>query len=172
MNRGFVQVYTGNGKGKTTAAIGLAVRAAGAGLRIFFCQFLKSGLFSEIAGLKKLRKNITVRQFGNDKFVTSIPSKADFSKARIGFFSAKSAIESGKYDVVILDEINHAISLNIIDLEFLIKVISNKPKFVEIILTGRDAPKEIIEIADLVTEMIEVKHYYSRGIRARKGIEK
>jgi cob(I)alamin adenosyltransferase len=170
MENGYVQIYTGNGKGKTTAAIGLAVRAAGAGLRVCFCQFLKSGNYSEISALAQF-KQITIRQFGKENFITGIPSESDISEAINGFEEALNMIMSGTFDLVILDEINYAIHLNLIKLQPVIQLIKNKPQQVEIVLTGRNASKELIEIADIVTEMKEIKHYYSKGAIARKGIE-
>jgi cob(I)alamin adenosyltransferase len=171
MQRGYIQVYTGNGKGKTTAAIGLAIRAAGAGLRVFFCQFLKAQNYSEIISLRRFEDLITVKQFGNENFIVKIPTDSDIAQAIEGFEEALHAIMSGMYDLVILDEINYAINLNLIKLQSVVQLIKNKPVPVEIILTGRNAAKEIIEIADLVSEIKEIKHYYKNGVLARKGIE-
>jgi cob(I)alamin adenosyltransferase len=170
MKKGYIQVYTGNGKGKTTAAIGLAVRAAGAGLRICFCQFLKGRESSELKILKKLNKNVTVLRSGEKSFVYSCKT-GDRLKARNCFKKVSAIILQGKCDVVILDEINAAIALNLINIKELVRILKGRPPHVEIVLTGRDAPKEIIKIADLVTSMTPVKHYYSKGIPARKGIE-
>jgi cob(I)alamin adenosyltransferase len=171
MQRGYIQVYTGNGKGKTTAAIGLAIRAAGAGLRVFFCQFLKAQNYSEITSLKRFEDVITVKQFGNENFIVKVPTDSDIAQAIEGFEEALHAIMSGMYDLVILDEINYAISLKLIKLQSVVQLIKNKPVSVEIILTGRNAATEIIEIADLVSEIKEIKHYYNNGVLARKGIE-
>jgi cob(I)alamin adenosyltransferase len=171
MDRGYVQVYTGNGKGKTTAAIGLAIRAAGAGLKVYFCQFLKGQDCSEIASLTRYNDRIEIKQFGSDSFITGVPSESDVSKAIEGFEEALQAVMSAAYDIVILDEINYAIYLNLIKLQSVIQLIKNKPSKVEIVLTGRNAAKKIIEIADLVSEIKEIKHYFSKGVLARKGIE-
>jgi cob(I)alamin adenosyltransferase len=171
MNPGYVQVYTGNGKGKTTAAIGLAVRAVGAGLKVYFCQFLKGQNCSETASLNRFKEAIKIRQFGNESFVTGIPSESDVSNAINGFEEALNAVMSGSYDLVILDEINYAIYLDLIKLQSVVQLIKNKPANVEIVLTGRNAAKEIIEIADLVSEIKEIKHYFQKGVLARKGIE-
>jgi cob(I)alamin adenosyltransferase len=171
MEHGFVQVYTGNGKGKTTAAIGLAVRAAGAGLKILFCQFLKSQNYSEIKALGQFNRAIEIRQFGNESFVTGVPAESDVSIAVNGFEDALTAVMSGIYDLVVLDEINVAIRLNLIMLQSVVQLMKNKPAGVELVLTGRDAAKEVIENADLVTEMKETKHYFSKGVKARQGIE-
>jgi cob(I)alamin adenosyltransferase len=170
MKKGYIQVYTGNGKGKTSAAIGLAIRAAGAGLKVYFCQFLKGRPTSEIRIFKKLRSNISVLRSGRKTFVIDA-EKGDFESARKCFQKVSKVINKGEYDVVILDEINNAMTINLINCNELISVIKTKPMHVEIVLTGRYIPQEIIKIADLVTDMKEIKHYYSKGIAARKGIE-
>ena len=168
---GYVQVYTGNGKGKTTAAIGLAVRAAGAGLRVFIGQFLKCGRYSELKMLKLYEKQITVRQYGREGFITGPPEQEDIDLAQKGLAEVNSVIMSGEYDVVILDEVNVATSFKLFPVDELVHIIEHKPERVELILTGRDADDTVIEKADLVTEMIEVKHYYSKGVSHRTGIE-
>jgi cob(I)alamin adenosyltransferase len=171
MKKGFIQVYTGNGKGKTTAALGLSMRAVGAGLKIYFCQFLKGQKSCETIILKKkLSENITISRSGRDSFVLKA-KKSDHERAQICFKKASQAISSGKYDLIVLDEIFHATMLNLISQNELIELLKNKPENVEIILTGRNAPEEIIKIADLVTEMKEIKHYFKKNIKARKGIE-
>jgi cob(I)alamin adenosyltransferase len=171
MNHGYVQVYTGNGKGKTTAAIGLAVRAAGAGMKVYFCQFLKGQNSSELNSLQQLKDHIEIRHFGNESFVTGIPSESDLNVAMDGFEEGVNAVMSGAYDLVVLDEINYAIYLNLIKLQSVVQLIRNKPDKVEIVLTGRNAAKEIIECADLVSEIKEIKHYFNKGVVARIGIE-
>jgi cob(I)alamin adenosyltransferase len=168
--KGRVQVYTGNGKGKTTAAIGLAVRALGAGIKVFFAQFLKLGDYSEIQILRNL-KNVTCRQYGAGGFVGSHPSDEDKASARLGIDDALSAMKSGDYRVVILDEANVAYSLGLISKEELMSLVRERPSSVELVLTGRGAPHELIEAAHLVTEMREIKHYFKSGVKARKGIE-
>lgn len=165
-----IQVYTGNGKGKTTAALGLALRASGAGLKVYIAQFVKKGCYSEIKALKKI-KNITVRQFGFSCFIKKTPAARDILMARAGFTEAKRVITEKKYDMVILDEINVALKLKLLELEDLVTLIKNTPKKTELILTGRNAPDEIIKLADLVSEIREVKHYFQKGKKARKGIE-
>lgn len=170
MKKGYIQVYTGNGKGKTTAAIGLAIRAAGAGMKVYFCQFLKGRQNSEIKILKRLKNNISLHRSGRKSFVID-PEKCDFEYARKCFSKVSRIIKNGKYNVVILDEMNIATAFNLIKTNELVNVIKTRPIHVEIVLTGRYIPKEIIKIADLVTDMKEIKHYYSRGIKARKGIE-
>jgi cob(I)alamin adenosyltransferase len=172
LETGFVQVYTGDGKGKTSAAFGLALRAIGRGLRVYIIQFIKGGFdYGELYVVNKL-PNLTLKAFGRGKFVTVKPPDADDVKsAREAFQLAKDVVQSGKYDMVILDEINVALDLELVSLEEVLKLIKSKPSKVELVLTGRHAPKEIVEVADLVTEMKEVKHPFSKGLQARKGIE-
>lgn len=172
LERGLVQVYTGNGKGKTSAAFGLALRAVGRGLKVFIIQFIKGGFdYGELYVISKL-PNLTLKAFGRGKFVTEKPAgKEDVALASEALALAKEAVRGGRYDVVILDELSVALSLNLISLEEVLKLIKEKPKHVELVLTGRDAPEEIVEVADLVTEMKEVKHPYKKGFPARKGIE-
>lgn len=169
--KGFVQVYTGNGKGKTTAAIGLAIRAAGAGLNVFIAQFVKGMQTGELESLKKLSSNITIKQYGSPEFI-NIPDKNDKECAALGLSDVKEAIFSGKYNVVILDEANVAVDLKLCALDDVLNIIDSKPSDVEIIITGRNAHPLILERADLITEMKEIKHYFKKGIKARKGIEK
>lgn len=170
--KGYVQVYTGNGKGKTTAAIGLAVRAAGANLKVFIGQFVKGMHYSELESLKRFSDLITIKQFGRECFIFHDPTEEDIKCARDGLKEAREIINSGEYQVVILDEINIALYYNLFPIDEVIDIIKNKPENVELILTGRYAPQEIIDIADLVTEMREIKHYYVKGVVAREGIEK
>lgn len=169
--KGYVQVYTGNGKGKTTAALGLAIRAAGAGLTVFIAQFCKGLDYSELKTLKLLKDNIQVKQYGKGSFIHGKPCEEDKRLAKEGLIASKEAIESGKYDVIILDEANIAVYFNLISIDELLGVIDTKPANVELIITGRHAKKELIKKSDLVTRMCEVKHYYRKGIKARRGIE-
>jgi len=164
-----IQVYTGCGKGKTTAALGLALRAAGAGLSVYICQFLKCGEYSESKALKKF-KNIKVKCFGRKCFIRKALSKADFELANKGLKAAKEAMLK-EFDLIILDEINVALHLNLLKLEDVLKLIKILPENTELVLTGRDAHPKILQIADLVSEIKEDKHYYKKGIKARKGIE-
>ncbi len=170
--KGYVQVYTGNGKGKTTASIGLAIRAAGAGLRVFIAQFIKMGEYSEINALKRFSDLIVVKQFGKGRFIKGHPSNADIKSAKEGLIEVNKAILSGDYSVIVFEEGNVAVSLGLFKEEDLINIIKNRPDNVEIVITGRNAGKNIIEYADLVTEMKEIKHYYQKGVKARVGIEK
>jgi len=170
--RGYVQVYTGDGKGKTTAAIGLAVRAAGAGLKVFIAQFLKMGEYSEIKALKKLSKHITVEQFGRGRFRQGKPLPEDVASAKEGLEKATEAMHSGLYDMIILEEANVAVWKNLFPEQALLDIITQKPAQVELVITGRGATPRVIERADLVTEMKRIKHYYHNGVRGRIGIEK
>ena len=168
---GYVQVYTGDGKGKTTAAIGLAVRAAGAGLRVFIAQFVKSGRYSEIEALERFSDLIVCRQYGRGCWLRGEPSSDDAAMAREGLAEVRGVIESGEYQLVILDEADIATWFHLIQVEDLLDLIDRKPVDVELVFTGRRADPRLIERADLVTEMREVKHYYRCGVIARKGIE-
>ncbi|MCJ7539435.1 MAG: cob(I)yrinic acid a,c-diamide adenosyltransferase [Desulfobacterales bacterium] len=170
--KGYIQVYTGNGKGKTTAALGLAIRAAGAGLKVFIAQFIKMGEYSEIKALKRFKDLITVEQFGSGRFIKGTPSASDIEAARKGVEKIKAAFTSGQHNVVIMEEANVAAGLGILSVEDILKIMDEKPKDVELVITGRGADSRIIEKADLVTEMKEVKHYFQKGVKARIGIEK
>jgi cob(I)alamin adenosyltransferase len=171
MKKGYIQVYTGNGKGKTTAALGLAMRAAGAGLKVYFVQFLKGRKNSEHISLEKFKNQITVRQYGNKSFLTGKPTSDDIRMARKGFLDAEKAVYNRKYDLIVLDEVFVAINLKLIKLDDVVTLLKTKPCSVEIVLTGRNAPLKIIDIADLATEMKEIKHYYKSRVKARLGIE-
>jgi cob(I)alamin adenosyltransferase len=170
--KGYIQVYTGNGKGKTTAALGLAIRAAGAGLKVFIAQFIKMGEYSEIKALKRFKDLITVEQFGSGRFIKGKPSASDIEAARKGVEKIKAAFTSGQQNVVIMEEANVAAKLGLLSVDDILKIMDEKPKDVELIITGRGADSRIIEKADLVTEMKEVKHYFQKGVKARTGIEK
>jgi cob(I)alamin adenosyltransferase len=172
LENGLVQVYTGNGKGKTTAAFGLALRAVGRGLKVYVIQFIKGGFdYGELYVVDKL-PNLKLKAFGTGKFITEKPAgKEDVKLAEEALALAEAVVRSGKYDIVILDEINVALHLGLIKTEKVLELMKNRPKHVELILTGRYAPNEIIEVADLVTEMREVKHPFNKGYQARKGIE-
>lgn len=169
---GYVQVYTGDGKGKTTAALGLAVRAAGAGLKVFIGQFIKSMTYSEIKALDRFEDLITIRQFGRGCFIRGNPTRADIDVAGQALEALAGALKSGRYDVVIADEANVAVGCHLISDNDLLDLIDARPAHVELVLTGRGAPQAVIDKADLVTEMKAVKHYYEKGIVAREGIEK
>jgi cob(I)alamin adenosyltransferase len=170
--KGYIQVYTGNGKGKTTAALGLAIRAAGAGLKVFIAQFNKKGDYSEIKALKRFADLITVEQYGLGRFTDGKPLPEDIEAARKGLKRVKSILSTGEYQVVVLEEANVATKYGLFSVQDLLSVMLAKPDTVELVITGRGASPRIIENADLVTEMKAVKHYYQKGIRARIGIEK
>lgn len=171
MEKGYVHVFTGNGKGKTTAAIGLSIRAAGAGMRVFFGQFIKQGEYSEIKALKRFEDLITIEQFGLGRFTNEKPELEDIQAARKGLDRARQVMASGRYDMVILDEANVAVKFGLIQVQELLGLIINKPEPLELVITGRYASPRIIEMADMVTEFQAKKHYYERGTKARVGIE-
>jgi len=170
--KGYVQVYTGNGKGKTTASLGLAIRAAGAGLKVFIVQFLKMGDYSEIKALGRFSDLITVEQYGLGRFVKGKPSPEDIEAGQKGLERVKSVIAAGEHDVVIMEEGNVAVMCGLFPIEELLNIVDKKPDNVELIITGRGAAQALIDKADLVTEMKEIKHYYQKGVAARVGIEK
>lgn len=168
--KGFIHLYTGNGKGKTTAALGLALRAAGTGKSVFIAQFVKGMHYAELGAMKNLPQ-ITLKQFGLDCFIVNEPTQADIDVARRGLEEVTAILTNNHCDVLILDEICIALHYNLFTLEEVLSLLQQKPETMEMVLTGRYAPSELIEKADLVTEMKEIKHYYTRGIEARKGIE-
>jgi cob(I)alamin adenosyltransferase len=169
--KGYVQVYTGNGKGKTTAALGLALRAAGAGLRVFLAQFAKGVESSELGALALLADRIEVRRYGLRGFIKGKPGQEEIAAARRGLEESRMAVRSGSYDVVILDEANIATRFGLFTVDELLEVIDCAQGRVEMVITGRMADRRIIERADLVTEMREIRHYYAKGVKARRGIE-
>jgi cob(I)alamin adenosyltransferase len=173
LEKGFVQVYTGNGKGKSTAAIGQAVRAAGHGLKTYMLQLMKDYPYGEIESLNNFNDLIEVDQVCSDDWVfdKKLPGEDEKIKALNALNDAKEKMLSGKYNLVILDEAIVSIYFKLIGEEIIIDFIKSKPDCVELILTGRYCPENIIKLADLVTEMTEVKHYYKRGVLSRKGIE-
>lgn len=172
--KGYIQVYTGNGKGKTTAALGLALRAAGHGYRTYLGQFLKGQDYGELSATQHLSSLITIDQFGRKGFihVTENPDKEDIQRARKGLKKCLEMMHSRNYRIIVLDEINVAVHFNLFSEEEIHRFLDEKPDDVEVILTGRYAPVSFIERADLVTEMQEIKHYYKKGVQARWGIEK
>ncbi len=170
--KGYVHVYTGNGKGKTTAALGLSLRAAGAGLRVLIVQFLKKGDYSEIKALERFADRITVEQYGAGRFVKGAPSEADMAAGREGLERLRKAAFEGRYDLVVIEEGNVAAHCGLFPVDALLEIIHHRHETVELVITGRGADPRVIAAADLVTEMTEVKHYFKRGVRARTGIEK
>ena len=173
MKIGQFQIYTGKGKGKTTAALGLALRASGAGMKVYFCQFIKDQEYSEIRALKRL-PNVTVEQFGTGKGILTYREKerADEECARAGYEKAKAALASGDYDVVICDEINCALMCGLLTETDLLRLADLRPEGTELVYTGRGATEALLERADLATEMRLIKHYYQeKQLPARVGIE-
>jgi cob(I)alamin adenosyltransferase len=174
-SKGFIQVYTGNGKGKTTAALGLALRAAGRGLKTYMAQFLKKGEYGELLAVRqRLADLVTIEQFGLPEFHHGGQgvSPAEVEAAEAGLAAAAAAIGGGGYDIVVLDEINTLLHFGIVPVEPVLRLMEQKPAAVELVLTGRYAPQAVLDRADLVTEMLEVRHYYQQGVQARTGIEK
>ena len=171
--RGYIHVYTGDGKGKTTAALGLALRAAGAGLRVFFAQFVKGMRYSEVAALERLSDLVTVRQYGRSCFIRREPEREDIDAARAGLDEIRAMFARGGdgYRLFVLDEANIATHFRLFSVEDLLDLMDRKPRCAELVITGRKADPRVLERADLVTEMREVKHYYAKGVEARAGIE-
>jgi len=169
--KGYIHVYTGNGKGKTTAALGLALRAAGAGKKVFIAQFVKGREYSEIRALKRYLPQVKIKQYGRDCFIIKDPEEEDISLARKGLSEVEKIVTEGRYDIIILDEATIAIYYKLFTHDELASVLKKKKEDTEVIITGRNASRELIDMADLVTEMREVKHYYTGGIEAREGIE-
>ncbi|MGD0335807.1 MAG: cob(I)yrinic acid a,c-diamide adenosyltransferase [Candidatus Omnitrophota bacterium] len=164
-----IQVYTGNGKGKSTAAFGLALRAAGNGLKVYIAQFAKGRDYGEIKALRKI-KNIKIEQFGRGCFIKKSPAPKDIMLAKKGLKKVGQVLRKNTYAMVILDEINIALKLNLLSLGELLGIIKEN-RGAELILTGRYAHPQIIKMADLVSEIKERKHYYRKGVKARRGIE-
>lgn len=170
MDNGYIHVYTGNGKGKTTAALGLALRAICAGKKVFIGQFIKGMEYSELKSVEYL-PNLVIEQFGRDCFIYKDPEEEDIRLAKVGLDKCKAILKEGKFDLVILDELNIALYYNLFTVDEAIETIKEKAPHVEVVITGRYADERIIQLADLVTEMKEIKHYYNEGVEARKGIE-
>ncbi len=172
MKKGYVQIYTGDGKGKTTAAFGLVLRASGHGKKSYIGQFMKGQIYGEVLELKN-NPNILIEQYGDEECVTyGDITKKHIELAREGLMKAEKKMLSGEFDVIVLDEINISIFFGLLTVEDVLNFLKKSPGNIEIILTGRNAPSELIDTADLVTEMKELKHYYHNGILARDGIER
>jgi cob(I)alamin adenosyltransferase len=169
--KGIVMLFTGDGKGKTTAAVGAALRAAGHGAEVLIIQFMKGRLYGELAAVEKL-DNLNIEQYGRDEFVDpKDPEKIDVELAEKGWERALKAVASDPPSLLVLDEINIAVSFGLISLESVVDFVRNLPDGMDLILTGRYAARELIDIADTVTEMREIKHHYNAGVQMRKGIE-
>ena len=167
---GQIHIYTGNGKGKTTAAFGLGLRAVGAGYKVYIIQFLKGQDYSELKSLAKVR-GISLKRFGQKSFIIKKPKPEDITQAKKGLTWAKQIIKSKKFDLVILDEIFLALFFKMLKVSDVVALVKLKPKNVELVLTGRYASPQLIKLADYVTEAREIKHPYAKGLKARKGIE-
>jgi cob(I)alamin adenosyltransferase len=172
--KGYVQVYTGNGKGKTTAALGLAFRAMGRGMKTYIGQFMKGQQYGELEAAHMIPGFITIEQYGKDTFthVKNPPDPEDVRMAKEGLVKTKAAMLSGRYDIIVLDEITTAHYFHLVTLDEMLELVTQKPDGIELIFTGRYAPQELIDAAHLVTEMREVKHYYQEDVPARDGIER
>lgn len=172
LKQGCVQIYTGNGKGKTTAALGLCLRAVGRGLKVCFFQFIKGGgPYGEQLAAEKLAPLFTIIQTGQPGWVNTNDISADRAAAQAALLQAREIVSSGAYDLVVLDELNGALGFGLVDLEQVLELIALRPPAMELVITGRNAHPQVVEVADLVTEMREIKHYYQAGIPARTGIE-
>ena len=173
LSRGLIQVYTGDGKGKTTCALGLALRAVGQGFKVYMVQFMKGRETGEAkAAADRLAPEMTLRYFGRPGLVNlKAPDPEDLARVREAWDLARQVISAGEHDLVILDEINLALTFNLVPLAEALEVLRARPAWVEVVLTGRQAPPELVELADLVTEMRPLKHYYEAGVKSRRGIE-
>jgi cob(I)alamin adenosyltransferase len=172
LKQGLIQVYTGDGKGKTTCALGLALRAVGQGFQVFMVQFLKSDDTGEVQAAQRLAPDFTIQSFGIPGFPKlTDPDPKTVDAARQAFALARQVILAGDHDLVILDEVNLCLTYGLVPLEEMLEVLRQRPPSVEVVLTGRAAPPELVELADLVTEMRPVKHYFEAGVKARRGIE-
>jgi len=173
LSRGLVQVFTGDGKGKTSAALGIVLRALGHGFRVYITYFMKGGEYpyGERRILSQL-PNVTMASFGSKEFIDPASIKPEeIEQAKQALSAARQAMLSGNYDLVVLDEVNLAVAWKLVELDEVIRLINDKPQNVELILTGRQADTKLVKLADLVTEMLNIKHPYSKGITARKGID-
>ncbi|PLX94036.1 MAG: cob(I)yrinic acid a,c-diamide adenosyltransferase [Desulfuromonas sp.] len=173
LKKGLVQIYTGNGKGKTTASLGLAFRASGHGMRVYVMQFMKGQtVYGELEAAAQISLDLTIEQVGRDTFVSKEnPDPVDAAMAQAAFERAQELVTGGDYDLVVLDELNCAVDFGLVPVDDVKALIKAKAPHTELVMTGRGAHPEIIELADLVTEMREVKHYYNSGQPARQGIE-
>lgn len=170
MEKGYIQIYTGNGKGKTTAAIGIAVRALLSGKNVFIGQFVKDMKYNETK-LTEHFDNIEIEQLGTGCFITKTPNEEDIKAAKNGLELCSEKLSSSEYNLIIMDEVFIAIYFKLLEVDDVINVLKNKSVTTEVVLTGRYAPKELIDIADLVTDMVEVKHYYTQGVLSRDGFD-
>jgi cob(I)alamin adenosyltransferase len=172
LKQGLIQVYTGDGKGKTTCALGLAFRAVGQGFKVFMIQFLKTDFTGEVEAARRLAPDFTIQSFGTPGFPRlTDPAPETLEAILQAFTRARQVILDGQHDLVILDEVNLSLTYGLVSLQEMLEVLRRRPSHVEVVLTGRAAPPELVDLADLVTEMRPVKHYFEAGIKARRGIE-
>jgi len=172
LKQGLIQVYTGDGKGKTTCALGLALRAVGQGFKVFMVQFLKTDDTGEMEAARRLAPDFTLQSFGTPGFPRlTEPDPKTLEKVREAFALARQIILAGEHDLVILDEVNLTLTYGLLPLAEMLELVRQRPPHVEVVLTGRGAPPELVALADLVTEMRPVKHYFEAGVKARRGIE-
>ena len=171
LTRGLIRIFTGKGKGKTTTALGIAMLAVGRGLKVYIVQFLKGRTTGESLAATRLFPDLTLRYFGRPGFINRSPDPEDQALVKEGWDLARRILAGGEYDLVILDEINRALALGLIPVKEVIETLNQRSPKVEVVLTGRQAPDELIALADIVTEMHPVKHYYQAGVKARRGIE-
>lgn len=171
--KGYLHVYTGDGKGKTTAAFGLALRALCAGMRVYVGQFIKSMQYNEVRVVEHFPEGqIVIEQLGSGCYIFNEPTEEDSQMARDALAHVSEILSSGAYNLVILDEVTIALHYKMIEVEQLIKALQERHPSCEAVVTGRYAPEALIEVADLVTEMREVKHYYQKGVLSRNGIDR
>jgi len=170
--KGYTHIYTGDGKGKTTAAFGLALRAAGAGFSVYIAQFIKKGEYSEIKAIERFADLITLEQFGLGRFIRGKPQPEDIAAATRGLKAVKSVMSGQQHQMIVLDEANVAVSSGLFSINELLGIIDMKPQNVELVITGRGAAAAVLERADLVSEIKSLKHYFQKGVPARVGIEK
>lgn len=170
MEKGFIQLYTGNGKGKSSAAFGMALRAAMAGKKVYIAQFVKDMKYSETK-IAEVLDSITIHQVGKGCFFDREVNEEDQKAAREGLQKCREALNSGAWDLVILDEVTIALYYKLFSTDDLLDILDDKAEHTEVILTGRYAPQELIDRADLVTDMLEVKHYYTQGVLSRPGFD-
>jgi cob(I)alamin adenosyltransferase len=170
LTKGYVQIYTGDGKGKSTAAFGSAARMAGRGGRVFVGRFMKGLTSGEFISCDNI-PGIEYEDFGSEEYIVGTPSGRDFSGAEHGLLRVSEVLESNKYDMVVMDEVNDALLFGLLTLDAVLEVVAKRPVHTELIITGRGAPKKLMDMADLVTEMRAVKHYFDEGVMARPGVE-
>jgi cob(I)alamin adenosyltransferase len=170
LTKGYIQIYTGDGKGKSTAAFGSAARMAGRGGRVFIGRFMKGLTSGEIMSCDNI-PGIEYEDFGSGEYIVGEPSGRDFSTAERGLQRVGEALESNEYDMVVMDEVNDALLFGLLTLDAVLETVAKRPECTELIMTGRGAPKKLMDRADLVTEMRAVKHYFDKGVMARPGVE-